>query len=605
MFDLLPDELAELKVNTILKNCNSAEISEIHEVLREHYEKANKQSDHSSLSAAKSLIAACGMHFQPDSHTEPFRSMAIFGDRRSPNLGDFDRSQIDKLDVTLEQIQHPVLRARLADICFVLSAHKRFHFAKTAVLSYAEIIRKVRDQELFLRTFNENFCGLTIQKLLRRALNISASTRHQPPLFEPLKELGSTLFNCSIEQNLVQSTFALSELSLSFNLVSPSTIGTEIEAFAHTIEDAIWQQELYLLASQAHKKAGNDNDHSKCRGLAAEACRNYAYSQSYPPFRAHWLSRALQLLKDNKLAKNRKAEIHIELVSEQGKISESIMPFTTKTDISDLVIEINKILENATFPEKIKLLLERARPPIAEELKEEAERSFKKYFFSNLFGANHLNSRGLTTKTVQANNFEEGNSEAIFEQAHQHEELRRKLICEASIKPILRSIHISDYIDPKIIGTICKYSPLVPPENKNLIYKGFIEFIKGENAIATAILVPLFENILRHILRTHGHITSNFNEDTGVQADLMLGPLMSSYGEEISNLLGADVYFQIELLFGTAGANLRNKVAHGVYSDYETMSADAIFANCFILLICAYPLFPNWEQYVSAGFPSY
>ncbi|MCV6575950.1 MAG: DUF4209 domain-containing protein [Cohaesibacter sp.] len=600
MFDLLPEDFEKLNINRLLNGCKSAEVSDLKKIFDLKAKQAPTSSDEPIVRIASSLSAICGMHFQPYDHTEPFRSMAIFENRRSPNLEDFYPEQAEELEHAISSIDHPILRARIADVCFTLSTKNRYPLAKLAVLAYVDAIQKVRDQKFHFSSFDKSFCGHNVREMLMRALNISASTKHQKPLFEPLRLMSQELLNSSIEQGMNHSVKAFAEMALEHRTVSPQSIGDIVESFAKSVDAAMHRMDLYQVAEQAYKSAKNDDGHLRCNLLAAEACREYALSMKFPPIQAHWLSTAVQILKDNPSTKARQKELHAELLSVQSEIPTCITPITSKTDISDLQKLLDGILDELSFVQRLKFLAESAAPPSAETLKEDAISSFSQFLLSNFFGSAQIDRHGKTTRSTPSYDFDKNNDEAIFEKIHQDEEMRRQFICATKIRRVMHAIQNEDHIDPKVIGTICTYSPFIPEENRRAFFLGFMEFLKGQNATATTMLVPLFENVLRNILREQGHITSIFDGNSGLQSDMMLGPLMTKYAEELKAIFGEDGFLQIELLFGNAGANIRNRVAHGIYSDSDMISSDAIYANCFIFLVCSAPLFPKWESYFSS-----
>jgi hypothetical protein len=116
------------------------------------------------------LAAVTGMLFKPQEPNEPFGAMAIFADgRRSALPSDFRGSPIKVLAEMAERARHPVLRARLADTCWLLDRKK----GELAAVAYVEIVKKVDSGALKFR-FDEDDGALKFEArdLLRRALLI-------------------------------------------------------------------------------------------------------------------------------------------------------------------------------------------------------------------------------------------------------------------------------------------------------------------------------------------------------------------------------------------------------------------------------------------------
>ena len=90
------------------------------------------------------------MHFEPDERNEPFGPMVVFADgRRSAVPSDF-RSHVELLAAMAERASHPVLRARLSDVCWLLD-RKRGKLALAAIAAYTDIVQKTVDGELDYR----------------------------------------------------------------------------------------------------------------------------------------------------------------------------------------------------------------------------------------------------------------------------------------------------------------------------------------------------------------------------------------------------------------------------------------------------------------------
>jgi hypothetical protein len=89
---------------------------------------------------------------------EPFGAMAVFADgHRTAMPADFRGPPIDVLAEMAERAKHPVLRARLADTCWMLD-RKRGRLAAIAAAAYFDIVKKVDGGALKFRV-NRFRCG--------------------------------------------------------------------------------------------------------------------------------------------------------------------------------------------------------------------------------------------------------------------------------------------------------------------------------------------------------------------------------------------------------------------------------------------------------------
>jgi hypothetical protein len=88
------------------------------------------------------LGAVTGMHFKLREPNEPFGPMFVFEGRRSAISDDFrGPPALDLLAVMTDRAQNHVLRARLADVAWLLD-RRRGPLAATAIAAYVEVVEK-------------------------------------------------------------------------------------------------------------------------------------------------------------------------------------------------------------------------------------------------------------------------------------------------------------------------------------------------------------------------------------------------------------------------------------------------------------------------------
>ncbi len=101
---------------------------------------------------------------------------------------------------------------------------------------------------------------------------------------------------------------------------------------------------------------------------------------------------------------------------------------------------------------------------------------------------------------------------------------------------------------------------------------------------ATHLLIPQLENSVRYVLAGNGVIVSRL-DDPGVQEEKGLGELL--YEPKLEELFGEDLLFDLQgLLLERFGANLRNKLAHGLMDSDEFSSAPMLYVWWLTLRIC-------------------
>src|ERR1700722_9800956 len=121
------------------QSADSAELSEL-------FRGAANGADGAALDVSATrifgiLAAVTGMHFKPQDPNEPFGPMFVFEGRRAAISADFQGPAIDMLAAIAERSKHPVLRAMLADVCWLLD-RKRGRLGLMAAAAYVDIVEK-------------------------------------------------------------------------------------------------------------------------------------------------------------------------------------------------------------------------------------------------------------------------------------------------------------------------------------------------------------------------------------------------------------------------------------------------------------------------------
>jgi hypothetical protein len=136
-------DLADLDFEAPIAESRSAESRDLSELFRKAAGPIGENSEWVDTPSARvfsMLAGVTGMMFKPKEPSEPFGAMAIFADgRRSALPTDFRGDPSGMLAEMAARSRHPVLRARLADACWLLE-RKRGQFAAIAAAAYVEVV---------------------------------------------------------------------------------------------------------------------------------------------------------------------------------------------------------------------------------------------------------------------------------------------------------------------------------------------------------------------------------------------------------------------------------------------------------------------------------
>jgi hypothetical protein len=147
-------DLRDLDFESPIAGSTSADTRELSDQFLAAMQSADKTAQPPDTAATRVftvLSAVTRMHFKPEERHEPFGPMFTFADgRRSAIPSDFREGHVDLLDEMAKQANNPVLRARLADVCWLLD-RKRGNLGSLAVNAYAEAVQKADRGELQFR----------------------------------------------------------------------------------------------------------------------------------------------------------------------------------------------------------------------------------------------------------------------------------------------------------------------------------------------------------------------------------------------------------------------------------------------------------------------
>jgi Domain of unknown function (DUF4209) len=118
--------------------------------------------------------------------------------------------------------------------------------------------------------------------------------------------------------------------------------------------------------------------------------------------------------------------------------------------------------------------------------------------------------------------------------------------------------------------------------------------LRSDLDIVAHLLIPQFEHSIRYILAQRGVITSSIDQD-GIQKEYNLNRTL--YMAEIKDAFGSDVVFHLQrILVEPLGANLRNRMAHGLMSSEEFQSIPVAYLWWLLLQLVSLPVIKYQRQ---------
>jgi hypothetical protein len=588
--------LAGLEFEGPIGESKSADSQELGELLRAA---AGEVDDTPPARVFRMLSAATGMLFRPKDRNEPFGAMVVFADgRRSAVPADFRGPPVEVLSAMAERATHPVLRARLSDLCWFLD-RRRTVLGIAAVAAYVDIVRKVDSGALEFR-FDDGKGALkyNARDLLRRALQIGRAVGWDKAEAVAARTMVRELRTRAIQHSLAIPAFWFAELDLDFGISDPAAIGKDIEDLigalpARTDPHSI--VELWRLGARAYHLAKRADEQYRCQSAAADQFVSIAERQPIAMMASSMLANAIAELHGVPGKKDKRKELRHRLIDAQAGIGEEMSAFSVPLDLEEIARQIEQGMNrHPTLRDKLFVFAALEDSPDPSELAEAASQSIRDHPLASLFGASHHDSEGKVVHRTEAAGFgDRTDVGAIQSQIAQDERIRRQVTAYGKIEAARQVIAGDHFLSDDIFSRILTHSAFVPGDLVRTFSRGFLRFFQGDFVSALYVLTPLLENSLRHVLKAYGHDVTIFDDATQTQQDRTISSLFEQMRSELEAVFGVAITADVERVFlKKPGPHLRHAVSHGLLHDGDPYGPDAIYACWLIFRLCLIPLFP-------------
>ncbi len=552
------------------------------------------------------LWAVTGMHLRAHERNEPFGPMLAFADgRRSAVPADFREGHIDLLADMAMRASYPVLRARLADVCWILD-RRRGSLGGLAIDAYVDTIEGVERGDLkFPSARDGHALDPSACDFLRRALHIGRTIGWNKPEAARARAAVVRLRERAIALRAAVPVAWFAKIDFDFGISDPAVISAAIEdgLAVGSIEDAYLSASLWRLAARGYLIAKRDDDKHRCQAsaaetLAAEAERILGAKEQGPAMQAsHLMSNALAQLHGIPAMKQRRTELKHRLVDIQSRIPEEMSVFSHKSDLTDVEAKVVEKLSEGSLLDQLFVFAAADASPDPAALIAEAVRSIQEHPLSSLFETVHYDREGKAVHRSPAAGLPSDPSQLALRRQIALSEFIRRNFVSVVIEIARQTIMTNHFLPEDQLVSLLQQSPFVPSELVGTFSRGFLRFFQGDFTSATYTLTPLLENSLRYALKMHGHDVTTFDDATQTQQDRTISSLFEQMRGELDAVFTAGITTDIENVFLTClGPHLRHDIAHGLAHDGTPYGADAIYGCWLIFRLCLLPLFPYRKQ---------
>jgi len=524
------------------------------------------------------LSDACSMQLRPDSISEPFKPSVLMHYGRSALPQDFQSADIELFDQMSAEIADPWLKARLADLTWVLK--KKYASAICAIDAYRQI---PLDSETWLRGARE--CWERCM-CLTRLLRGGAGTRMDEIETAFLGRIRSS------DRSGAILALGLSQLLMAYGLARAycMEIGEKLEAFARLLagENKHYHAHPYFEAAIAWYT--RNADRAKARQLTiciAEGFANEASAHNSRAVAAGLFEKAIQIYRTIPRAERaadgieeRISALHRDLSKAGEESLKEMKRISSEVDISDLVEKARNHVGGKPPMDALAAFANIHSGLRVTRLRQSCVTRLEQHPISGLFPASHLARDGRVIGKKPGMHRDHPDSEAALrsEMVRMYG-MELGLWVNGLILPALETLILEHRLREDDFVSFAARSPVIPPGREQLFGKGLFLGYDLDFVGALHILVPQIENVVRCQLKAAGVKTTNLDQD-GIENENGLSALVEL--PETARCFGEDLTFELNALFcDPFGPNLRNELAHGLLDFEACQSVPAVYAWWF------------------------
>jgi hypothetical protein len=537
---------------------------------------------------------ACSLRLEPQKLNEPLFATSE-PTKHSVGLADFDVIAIDLFDAILPELDDPLIRARVADILWLVRRPRRkLCDAITAIDAYRST---PLDADSWFLCDGKN-CW-------RRALVLALQIGE--PGASRVEEMKDALFS-AITRQLREGDAGPSmiETLLEYKLAQDNILDLAeclVERANRTLE-TVADNRFFLTRhylTLAKRCFGLKQNHERCadvdcaisEAFASEAQARLSGAHPSHVVAASFYENAVQALlpipKRLRAARGVDEKLRNLRQTQRDVAQRSMGDFTpTQEEPINLEQEIWTAQEQVSGKDLTEALLALTECwPLAKrsEVERRARESIENFSSNRLFSSQKLAIDGrVVAKSPAAGDLtaaSSGGDKALWPKMVQDYQFWIRFAVQSSIAPALRQIVLDHFITEDDLKSIVAQSGMVPAERVGLVAKGLKAGFEGDFIVALHLLTPQLEHLVRTHLQLKGAKTRTPDAEH-LQLEAGLSTLAES--DEMIEVFGEDLAFAIRATFCDGfGPNLRNELAHGLLDADALQSAESIYAWWLLL----------------------
>lgn len=529
-------------------------------------------------------ISSMGTHVTKNEIT--FNPMFTYKDgSRSFAIEDITETDYQILEKTELDRLPLALRSLISDILW--TQRKNYPASQIAAQSYWETFQQVYKARKYYEALNP----------LKRAVCISQQIKFQALYSEIYDWFCNTFIG---EATHINAFCALRIMELFFDQKS-TDLSLIIKAVDSIIslnsnDDSVLAiEQAYELEAKCYNKLNKKNEVTKCNLALAQFQYDFAErlleNDAMGAFRSvGFYEKAIVLFRNNG-ASSKAESVHKKLVEVQKKIPKNMHTFRMTFDISKVIENIKTNMDGLSFEECIIRFTRYVGFESIDTLRKRTIKECTNNPLSSLFGTNVLDAQGRTIIKMAPldDNDPEKDQELLELHMFRSSLQTQRIVGDIWVKNILQYIRSRFSTNNAMVDFLTKENCIIPEGRETIFQKGVGCFLRGEYYEAMHILAPQMENLFRNIANEVGGLTSTLSDD-GLAQEKVLSSVFSL--PELLDAYDNDIIFAFRgLLNEQAGANIRNRIAHGIIGESECSSGECLYFGALVIKLLSFTAF--------------
>jgi hypothetical protein len=532
------------------------------------------------------LADACSMMLNPGSVNNPFKPFITTADGRSAIPEDFQPSGITLFAQIAEEIDDVWLKARLADLVWLLQSPRSHKYALLAIDAYRAIPLDAKTWVRGGRECWERAISLTLM------LNTGAGNR-----LEELETAIITAFRATKNEDGFLAVW-LADLLAANGLAKAKALGiaSRLESLGRSVDFAAnleLTRRCFGSSAKWFQGAGDETKRAEMTVAEAETWVKEAEVRLASEKPSHMVAasfyeKAIQTYRNIPRDKRaihgvdeRVAELHVRMKdSGEKSLGEMSVISSPSIDITALVQNARDAVKGKTVLEALAAFANIFGGARVARIRQACEIQLREHPLLALIPAVHRSSDGRVVAKQPGMTFGDTNSEeyqtTVWDAMVRSYSLELSLVAQGSIWPALEVIVSEHRLLETDFVSIASRSPIVPMGRAGLFGKALFAGYDKDLVTALHLLIPQIEHMVRWHLKAAGVKTTNLDQN-GIENENGLSALMDL--PETTRIFGEDRAFELKALFSDPlGPNLRNELAHGLLGEEECKSVYALYA---------------------------